>query len=119
MRQRLALARALAVEPKIILMDEPFAAVDALSRIKLQEDLLRLWQDTGKTIVLVTHDIEEAVYLSDEIIVFSPLPGTIRNRITIDVPRPRSRTNPDLLAFQERIFLLYQYDQDQASEFSI
>ena len=80
MRQRLAIARALSVEPSIILMDEPFAAVDLQTRERLQEDLVRLWGDTGKTIVLVTHDLDEAVYLSDEIVVFSPGPGTVRGR---------------------------------------
>ncbi|BCS54133.1 ABC transporter ATP-binding protein [Geobacter sp. SVR] len=110
MRQRLALARALSVEPRIILMDEPFAAVDALTRERLQEDLLRLWQETGKTIVLVTHDVDEAVYLSDEIVVFSPLPGSIRNRITVDVPRPRRRAAPELVALKERLLAMYKYD---------
>jgi NitT/TauT family transport system ATP-binding protein len=90
MRQRLALARALAVEPRIILMDEPFAAVDALTRETLREELLSLWQSSGTTIVLVTHDVHEAVYLSDEIVVFSPSPGRIRSRIRVDLPRPRS-----------------------------
>jgi NitT/TauT family transport system ATP-binding protein len=124
MRQRLALARALSVEPKIILMDEPFAAVDALTREKLQDDLLRLWEDTGKTgkpiiIVMVTHDVSEAVYLSDEVVIFSPSPGTIRNRIPVDVPRPRARTDADLIAIQERIFAMFQYDLNQENEYSI
>lgn len=119
MRQRLALARALSVEPKIILMDEPFAAVDALTRETLQEDLLGLWKNTGKTIVLVTHDIEEAVYLSDHIVIFSPLPGTVRNRIEIDLPRPRRRDDPALLAIKDRIQAIYRYDTSHLSEFSI
>jgi NitT/TauT family transport system ATP-binding protein len=124
MRQRLALARALSVEPKIILMDEPFAAVDALTREKLQDELLRLWDDTGKTgspvtIVLVTHDIQEAVYLSNEVIVFSPSPGTIRNKITVPEKRPRARTDPAILEIQERILAMFQYDINQESEYSI
>jgi NitT/TauT family transport system ATP-binding protein len=127
MRQRLALARALSVEPKIILMDEPFAAVDALTREKLQDELLRLWSETLSsanaaspiTIVLVTHDVQEAVYLSDEVIVFSPNPGTIRNRIPVEVKRLRARTDSALVEIQERIFAMFQYDINQESEYSI
>ncbi|MDR3283966.1 MAG: ABC transporter ATP-binding protein [Treponema sp.] len=124
MRQRLALARALSVEPKIILMDEPFAAVDALTREKLQDELLRLLSDTAVagnaiTIVLVTHDVSEAVYLSDEVLVFSPSPGTIRNRIPVDIRRPRARTDPGILAIQERILGMFQYDINQEAEYQI
>jgi NitT/TauT family transport system ATP-binding protein len=124
MRQRLALARALSVEPKIILMDEPFAAVDALTREKLQDELLRLWSETAAaaspiTIVLVTHDVQEAVYLSDEVVVFSPAPGTIRNRIPVTLPRPRARTDAALIETQDRILAMFQYDINQESEYSI
>jgi NitT/TauT family transport system ATP-binding protein len=124
MRQRLALARALSVEPKIILMDEPFAAVDALTREKLQDELLRLWNETGGsgspiTVILVTHDTQEAVYLSDEVIVFSPGPGTIRNRIPVGVKRPRARTDAELVEIQERILAMFQYDINQESDYSI
>jgi NitT/TauT family transport system ATP-binding protein len=124
MRQRLALARALSVEPKIIIMDEPFAAVDALSREKLQDELLRLWTETGGgktpiTIVMVTHEVQEAVYLSDEVIIFSPGPGTIRNRIPVTVKRPRARTDPALLDIQDRILTMFQYDINQEADYSI
>ncbi|RRJ96652.1 ABC transporter ATP-binding protein [Opitutaceae bacterium TAV4] len=119
MRQRLAIARALSVEPKIILMDEPFAAVDALTRERLQEMLLDIWRTTRTTMVLVTHDFDEAVYLADEIIVFSPLPGTIRNRVPIDLPRPRHRDDPALRVFKERIVRMYHYDNVHAADYSI
>jgi NitT/TauT family transport system ATP-binding protein len=125
MRQRLALARALSVEPSIILMDEPFAAVDALTREKLQDELLRLLSErnaSGRsplTAVLVTHEVQEAVYLSDEVIVFSPSPGSIRNRIPINVKHPRARTDPALLDIQDRIFAMFQYDINQEAEYSI
>ena len=122
MRQRLALARALSVEPRIILMDEPFAAVDALTREKLQDDLLRLREEgpSGSvTIVMVTHDVSEAVYLSDEIVVFSPGPGSIRNRIPVGIERPRARTDPGIIEIQDRIFAMFQYDLNQESDYSI
>lgn len=119
MRQRLALARALAVQPRVILMDEPFAAVDALTRERLQDDLLRLWGETGVTIVLVTHDTGEALYLSDEVIVFSPNPGCIRNRFAIDAPRPRRRGDPALVDLEQRITSLFKFDIDHESEYSI
>jgi NitT/TauT family transport system ATP-binding protein len=108
MRQRLALARALAVEPKIILMDEPFAAVDALTREKLQEDLLKIWGEIGTTVVLVTHDLREAAYLSDEIVVFSPSPGTILRQIPVRTPRPRSRMAEELKVVKEEILAIFR-----------
>jgi NitT/TauT family transport system ATP-binding protein len=119
MRQRLALARALAVEPRIILMDEPFAAVDTLTRERLQDDLLRLWNETGITVILVTHDVNEALYLSDEIVVFSANPGTIRNRFVINTPRPRRRSDPELSALEQRIGALFKYDINHESEYVI
>jgi NitT/TauT family transport system ATP-binding protein len=119
MRQRLALARALSVDPRIVLMDEPFAAVDALTREKLQDELLEIWERTGKTIVLVTHDVDEATYVSDEIVVFSPLPGAIRNRVRVDAPRPRRRNDPALAEIRDRIVNLHRYDTFHEAEYVI
>ncbi|HSW36569.1 MAG TPA: ABC transporter ATP-binding protein, partial [Candidatus Limnocylindrales bacterium] len=110
MRQRVALARALSVEPAIILMDEPFAALDAVSRYKLQEDLVRIWQQTRKTIVFVTHDIDEALFLADRVVIFSPHPGTIRNIVRVDLPRPRNRFRHQSEEIKDRIMQIYQYD---------
>src|SRR5689334_15972257 len=90
MKQRVALARVLAFNPKVLLMDEPFGALDAQTRETMQEELTRLWQRTGKTIVFVTHDIEEAVFLGDRVVVLTARPGRIREEVKIDLPRPRS-----------------------------
>jgi len=99
MRQRVGIARALAVDPEILLMDEPFSDLDELTARNLREDLIDLWQTTGKTIVFVTHDISEAVFLSDEI-VFLDTAGQIFNEVSIDVPRPRDPDDRDLLAIE-------------------
>jgi NitT/TauT family transport system ATP-binding protein len=90
-RQRVALARALAVDPDILLMDEPFAALDAITRENLQDELLRIHDATGKTVVFVTHSIDEAIYLADEVVAITGKPGRLAATITIDAPRPRHR----------------------------
>ena len=90
MRQRIGILRALAYDPRILLMDEPFGALDAITRDRLQDDLLRIWEQTRKTIVLVTHSVEEATYLADRVVVMSPRPGRIK--ATHDVPFDRDRT---------------------------
>jgi NitT/TauT family transport system ATP-binding protein len=90
MKQRTALARVLAFNPKVLLMDEPFGALDAQTRETMQEEVTRLWERTGKTIVFVTHDIEEAVYLGDRIVVLTARPGRIKEEVKIELPRPRT-----------------------------
>ncbi|WP_419176777.1 ABC transporter ATP-binding protein [Desulfosediminicola sp.] len=93
MRQRVAIARALANDPDLLLMDEPFGALDAHTRILMQQELLRIWELTGKTIVLVTHSVDEAIYLSDEIVVMSSRPGRIVQKVAVDMERPRNRSD--------------------------
>jgi NitT/TauT family transport system ATP-binding protein len=90
MKQRTALARVLAFDPKVLLMDEPFGALDAQTRETMQEEVTRIWERTRKTIVFVTHDIEEAVFLGDRVVVLSARPGRIREEVKIDLPRPRT-----------------------------
>jgi len=103
MKQRVALARALAVDPALLLMDEPFGAVDAQTREMLQGELLDIWGQTGKTVLFVTHDVEEAVTLADRIVVMEKEPGSIREIVPVDLPRPRSRTDPEFGEYYERV----------------
>ena len=103
MQQRVAIARALANNPDILLMDEPFGALDELTRSEMQEELLRIWQTQKTTVIFVTHSILEALYLSDRVIVLSPHPGRFRAEIKIEQPRPRQRSSPEFMAMYEEI----------------
>ncbi|MFJ5445302.1 ABC transporter ATP-binding protein [Methylobacillus methanolivorans] len=92
MSQRVAIARALVLRPQLLLLDEPFAALDALTRLKLQQELQRLWEQEGLTTILVTHDVEEAVFLGDRVVVMQSHPGRIKRIVPVDLPRPRVRS---------------------------
>lgn len=103
MKQRVALARALAPNPSVLLMDEPFAALDAMTREQLYGDLQRIWQQRHVTIVFVTHNVREAVCLGDRVILFSPHPGRIREEFRVDLPRPRDINSVEVAGYATRI----------------
>jgi NitT/TauT family transport system ATP-binding protein len=104
MRQRVEIARALAANPDIIYMDEPFGALDFMTRLKMRTDLVRIWQNEKKTILFVTHDIEEAVQLADRVLIMTARPATIQEMVDVDLPRPRHLDSPGYLEKRDRIF---------------
>ncbi|HEX8911318.1 MAG TPA: ABC transporter ATP-binding protein [Humisphaera sp.] len=104
MRQRVEIARALAADPDLIYMDEPFGALDFITRLKMRSDLIRIWQEEKKTVLFVTHDIEEAVQLADRVLVMSRRPATVQEEVHIDLPRPRDLDAPEYLAKRDQIF---------------
>jgi NitT/TauT family transport system ATP-binding protein len=119
MKQKVAIARALANDPEVILMDEPFASLDAQTRLLMREELLRIWERDKKTVIIVTHNIDEAVMLCDRIAVMSSRPGLIKSIVTVDVPRPRtmkSMKDPDFSDCMDKIWNLMKYDVEDALE---
>lgn len=103
MKQRVGIARAYCIEPQVMLMDEPFGALDAQTRYLMQEELQRIWQTEKRTVIFVTNNIEEAIYLADRIIVLSNCPATVKKEYVIDLPRPRKYTSPEFLALRKEI----------------
>lgn len=115
MKQRVAIARALANEPRILLMDEPFGALDAQTRAGMQSHLLRIWDAEDLTVLFITHDLDEAVYLSDRIVVLAANPGRIAEVIEVPLPRPRDRSlllSPEFLATKQRLESLIYHDNE-------
>jgi NitT/TauT family transport system ATP-binding protein len=113
MRQRVNLARALAINPEVLLMDEPFSALDAQTREIMQTELLRIWDEGRKTVLFVTHQIDEAVFLADRVVVFGRRPGRIRETVEVQLPRPRAlalKRTQDFVAYVDRIWRLIEDD---------
>ncbi|CEL29284.1 MAG: ABC transporter ATP-binding protein [Pseudomonas sp.] len=115
MRQRVAIARVLALDSPIMLMDEPFGALDALTRRNLQDELLRIWQKLGKTILFVTHSIEESIYLADRIVVMTYRPGTVKRDHIVEIPRPRDPASPEFNKLKRELGLLVMEEQQRHS----
>ena len=116
MAQRVALARALINHPKVLLLDEPLGALDAFTRMRMQDEVLRLWQNRRTTMFLVTHDIDEAIYMSDRIIILTQRPGTIEQIIPIALNRPRDRSSTDFLSLRSEILELLHFAGNRRSE---
>jgi NitT/TauT family transport system ATP-binding protein len=113
MRQRVNLARALAIDPDVLLMDEPFAALDAQTREIMQTELLRIWEQGRKTVLFVTHQIDEAVFLSDRVLVFARRPGRLQESVEIKLPRPRAleiKRTPEFIAYVDHIWRMIEDD---------
>jgi ABC-type nitrate/sulfonate/bicarbonate transport system ATPase subunit len=109
MAQRVGLARALINCPRVLLLDEPLGALDAFTRMRMQDEVLRLWQARGTTMLLVTHDIDEAIYMSDRIVIMTPRPGRIERTITVDLERPRQRNSEEFLHLRGKILELLHF----------
>lgn len=119
MAQRAALARVLVNEPPVLLMDEPFGALDALTKIQMQQELLRIWEARRSTVILVTHDIDEAVFLGDRVAIMSPRPGRVRTVVDVDLPRPRDRSGAGFVALRRRIYEAFFEGAESKPEYEI
>jgi len=119
MQQRVAIARALAVNPNILFMDEPFGALDAITRLKMQDDLLHITRSQKTTTIFVTHDIEESVYLADRIAIMSANPGQIQKIVTVKLPTNRDRTSEDFVRIRDKIFDALNRKEDKHIEYTI
>ncbi|MDR2933252.1 MAG: ABC transporter ATP-binding protein [Oscillospiraceae bacterium] len=109
MAQRASLARALVNHPKVLLLDEPLGALDAFTRMNMQDELIRIWRERGTTMIMVTHDVDEAIYLSDRVIVMTPRPAKIERSIDVKLFRPRARNNPEFLSLRSKILEILDF----------
>ena len=116
MRQRVAIARVLALDSPILLMDEPFGALDSLTRRNLQDELLRIWMEFKKTIIFVTHSIEESIYLADRIVVMTYRPGKIKKDVSVEIPRPRDPSSIEFNELKKELSLLVMEEQSRHNQ---
>jgi NitT/TauT family transport system ATP-binding protein len=116
MRQRVAIARVLALDSQILLMDEPFGALDALTRRNLQDELLRVWTELKKTVLFVTHSLEESIYLADRIVLMTYRPGTIKRDVAVAMPRPRDASSPEFNALKKELGGLLMEEQNRHAQ---
>lgn len=116
MQQRVSIARGLINNPQLLLLDEPFGALDAITRINMQNEILRIWEAEKKTMIMVTHDVDEAIYLGDKVIVMSSRPGKIRKVIPIDLPRPRDRSSAQFISIRKEIYKEFFDDIETSSK---
>jgi sulfonate transport system ATP-binding protein len=119
MAQRVAIARALANQPRVHLLDEPLGALDALTRIRMQGEILRIWEAERPTMILVTHDIDEAIYLADRVVIMAAHPGRIRNVVRIDPPRPRDRSDYGFTQLRKAIYGEFFPEEQQPQDYAI
>lgn len=119
MSQRAAIARALVNNPKVLLLDEPFGALDALTRIQMQQEILRIWEEQKTTMIMVTHDIDEAIFLGDKVVIMSRRPGKIENILKVELPRPRDRGSFEFATLKKKVYSYFFKDEEIEPEYYI
>lgn len=119
MAQRVSIARAIVNQPKLLLLDEPFGALDALTKIQMQQEILRIWEVEQTTMILVTHDIDEAIYLGDRVVIMSSRPGTVKKILPIRLPRPRDRSSYEFVQLRREIYAEFFADAEQPFAYTI
>jgi sulfonate transport system ATP-binding protein len=119
MQQRVSIARSLINRPRVLLLDEPFGALDAFTKISMQQELLRIWEKEKMTLIMVTHDIDEAIFLADKVVVMSGNLGEVKKIVPIQISRERDRTSDDFLYYRNEIFKQFYESTQQEVEYNI